>query len=119
VLDYHNDSWPEEVIEIADGAGVAAAANAVRGGAAVAIGTVADGGRLATITSDPPADQRGIAISTVYVRADGAQLQTLARLLADGHLALTVASLHRLPDAAHALEHVLAGHTGGAVVLTP
>lgn len=119
VLDYHNDAWPEEAVEIADGAGVAAAANAVRGGAAVAIGTVADGGRLATITSDPPADQRGIAISTVYVRADGAQLQTLARLLADGHLALTVASLHRLPDAAHALEHVLAGHTGGAVVLTP
>lgn len=119
VLDYHDDAWPDEVIRIADGAGVAAAANAVRGGAAAAIRAVADGGRLATITSDPPAEERGIAVSSVYVRADGGRLEELGRLLGDGQLALPVASVHRLTDAADALEHVLAGRTGGAVALVP
>jgi NADPH:quinone reductase-like Zn-dependent oxidoreductase len=119
VLDYHDDAWPDEVIQIADGAGVAAAANAVRGGAAVALRAVADGGRLATITSDPPTEERGIAVSSVYVRADGGRLQELGRLLGDGRLALTIASVHRLTDAADALEHVLAGRTGGAVALVP
>jgi NADPH:quinone reductase-like Zn-dependent oxidoreductase len=119
VLDYHDDAWPDEVIQIADGAGVAAAANAVRGGAAVALRAVADGGRLATITSDPPTEERGIAVSSVYVRADGGRLQELGRLLGDGRLALTVASVHRLTHAADALEHVLAGRAGGAVALVP
>jgi NADPH:quinone reductase-like Zn-dependent oxidoreductase len=119
VLDYHDDAWPDEVIQMADGAGVAAAANAVRGGVEVAIRTVADGGRLATITSDPPTEERGIAVSSVYVRADGGRLQELGRLLGDGRLALTIASVHRLTDAADALEHVLAGRTGGAVALVP
>jgi NADPH:quinone reductase-like Zn-dependent oxidoreductase len=119
VLDYHDDAWPDEVIQMADGAGVAAAANAVRGGAAVALRAVADGGRLATITSDPPTEERGIAVSSVYVRADGGRLQELGRLLGDGRLALTIASVHRLTDAADALEHVLAGRTGGAVALVP
>jgi NADPH:quinone reductase-like Zn-dependent oxidoreductase len=119
VLDYHNEGWPEEVIEIADGAGVAAAANAAHGGAALAIRTVADGGQLATITSDPPGDQRDIVISTVYVRSDGGQLRKLARLLAEGRLALPVASAHRLADAAQALGLAVTGQAGGAVVLAP
>jgi len=33
-------------------------------------------------------------------------------------VALTVASRHRLTDAAYSLEHVLSGHAGGAAVLT-
>jgi NADPH:quinone reductase-like Zn-dependent oxidoreductase len=119
VLDYHNEGWPEQVIEIADGAGVAAAANAAHGGAALAIRTVADGGQLATITSDPPGDQRDIVISTVYVRSDGGQLRKLARLLAEGRLALPVGSAHRLADAAQALGLAVTGQAGGAVVLAP
>ena len=49
VLDYHDVAWPEEVRRLTGGAGVAAAANAVRGGAVEAMRTVADGGRLVTI----------------------------------------------------------------------
>lgn len=57
------------------GAGVDAAANAARDQAHIAVDAVRDGGRLATITSDPPTGQRSIQIVSVYVRPDGAQLQ--------------------------------------------
>jgi hypothetical protein len=32
---------------------------------------VADGGRLATNTGDPSREERGVAVSDVYVRTDG------------------------------------------------
>jgi NADPH:quinone reductase-like Zn-dependent oxidoreductase len=73
VIDYHDQEWPEQVRVITGRHGVAAAVNAARGGAAVAIRAVADGGRLATITSDPPSRQRDITVSNIYVRADGNQ----------------------------------------------
>ena len=43
-------------------------------------------GRLATITSDPPSQQRGITVSSIYVRADGDQLRKLSQQFADGQL---------------------------------
>jgi NADPH:quinone reductase-like Zn-dependent oxidoreductase len=83
----------------------------------VALRAVADGGRLATITSDAPAAERGIAVSSVYVRPDGGQLRRLAQLLADGQLAVSVAKTYELPNAAEALAEVVSGRTGGAVAL--
>jgi NADPH:quinone reductase-like Zn-dependent oxidoreductase len=80
---------------------------------------VADGGRLATITSDPPAEQRGITVSSVYVRPDGRQLRDLATRFGDGRLEIPVGGGYRLADAARALARVTGGHAGGAVVLTP
>jgi hypothetical protein len=68
-----------------------------------AAGTVADGGRLATITSDPPAGQRGITVDSVYVRPDGQQLRGLATRFGDGQLEIPVAASYRLADAARAL----------------
>jgi NADPH:quinone reductase-like Zn-dependent oxidoreductase len=117
VLDHHDRDWPEQVREITEGRGVAAAVNAVPGHAADALRAVADHGRLATITSDPPAEERGITVSNVYVRPDGNQLRTLAEHLAAGALAIPVASTHRLADAAAALARTISGHAGGAVVL--
>jgi NADPH:quinone reductase-like Zn-dependent oxidoreductase len=119
VIDYHDQDWPEQVQAITTHQGVHAAANAAPGGAATAIRTVADGGRLATITSDPPAEQRGIAISNVYVRPDGDQLRRLARLLEDGRLEFSVAASYRLEDAAKALARVTGEHVRGAIVVTP
>ncbi len=119
VIDYHDKDWPEQVLAVTGGRGVAAAVNAARGGAASAIQTVADGGRLATITSSPPDGQRGIAVSNSYVRADGEQLRRLASLLGDGRLEITVASSYRLADAAQALAQTVSGHAAGAIVLTP
>jgi NADPH:quinone reductase-like Zn-dependent oxidoreductase len=119
VIDYHDQDWPAQVRAITANRGVDAAANAVPGGAASAIRAVADGGRLATITSDPPGQQRGITVSSIYIRPDGNQLRELATRFADGQLEIPVAASYRLADAAQALAQVAGGHTTGAVVLTP
>ena len=119
VIDYHDQQWPAQVRAITGGRGVAAAANAAPGGAGTAMRAVADGGRLATITSDPPAGQRGITVSSIYVRPDGTQLRGLAKQLGDGQLEIPVAASYRLADAAQALAQVSGGHAAGAVVVTP
>ena len=86
VIDYHDQEWPEQVRAITGRHGVAAAVNAAHGGAASAIRAVADGGRLATITPGPPGQQRGITVSSVYVRAEGSLLRKLAQRLGEGQL---------------------------------
>jgi NADPH:quinone reductase-like Zn-dependent oxidoreductase len=115
VLDYHGD-WPALAREITAG-GASRAANAARGQAAVTLKAVADGGRLATITGDPPQRERGVAVSDVYVRPDGGQLSALAELLARGTLSVPIASLRPIEQAAEALREVVAG-ADGAIVLS-
>jgi NADPH:quinone reductase-like Zn-dependent oxidoreductase len=119
VIDYHDQEWPEQVRAITGHHGVAAAANAASGGAAGAIRAVADGGRLATITSDPPSQQRRITVSSIYVRADGNQLRELAKQFAAGQLEIPIAASYRLADAAQALAQATGGHAAGAIALTP
>jgi NADPH:quinone reductase-like Zn-dependent oxidoreductase len=119
VIDYHQQEWPEQVRAMTGGHGVAAAANAVPGGAATAVRAVADGGRLATITSDPPSQQRGITVSSIYVRGDGKLLGKLAQQLADGRLEMPVAASYPLADAAQAFAQATGGHAAGAIILTP
>jgi NADPH:quinone reductase-like Zn-dependent oxidoreductase len=119
VLDYHDEGWPDLAREITGGEGVAKTANAARGGAGTALRSVADGGRLATITGDPPDADRGVTVSDVYVRPDGEQLSRLAQLLGDGTLTLDVAAVHPLEAAAAALRDATSGHAPGAVVLEP
>jgi NADPH:quinone reductase-like Zn-dependent oxidoreductase len=115
VLDYHHEDWPRRVLGLTDSRGVDAVANAVRDGSAAAIDTIRDGGRLATITSDPPPPQRGIEITSVYVRADGTQLRTLADQASNNALGIEAGSPFRLVEAAQALG--LATHgAGGRVV---
>jgi hypothetical protein len=79
------------------------------------LNAVADGGRLATITGDPPREERGIAVSDVYVRPDGRQLSALAELLAHGTLSVPIASI-RLDQAAQALREAVAGGDGAIVL---
>jgi NADPH:quinone reductase-like Zn-dependent oxidoreductase len=118
VVDYHDPAWPEWIREATAGRGVDAAANTVREGAASALTTVRDGGRLATITSDPPAPARGIEIASVYVRPDAAQLELACQGRADGRLELEVGACHPLAQADRALARAVCGR-GGAVALTP
>ena len=118
VIDYHEQDWPDQVLAITDGSGVTAAVNAAPDGAGHAIRAVHDGGRLATITSDPPEQKRGITVSSVYVRPDGGQLDALGRLLAAGQLEISVATSYELLAAADALATVVSGRAGGAVALT-
>jgi hypothetical protein len=83
--------------------------NAAGGGAAGALQAVAGGGRLATITGDPPAPERGVAVTDVYVRADGARVAALVEELAQGRLSLHVAVARPVAQAATALEDAVAG----------
>jgi NADPH:quinone reductase-like Zn-dependent oxidoreductase len=115
VLDYHDD-WPALVRELTGG-GVPKAVNAARGQAATALKAVAAGGRLATITGDPPPEERRVSVSDVYVRPDGRQLSDLAELLADGTLSVPITSVRPLEQAAQALREVVAG-ADGAIVLS-
>ena len=115
VLDYRGQ-WPAHVREITGG-GAPSVVNAARGQAATALRAVADDGRLATITGDPPQEQRGVAVSDVYVRPDGRQLSALAELLARGTLSVPIASVRPLEEAGQALREVVEG-VDGAIVLS-
>jgi len=117
VLDYHDSRWPERVRELTGGVGVDAAVNTARGGSPHTVLAVRDGGRMATITGDPPEGSRGISVSNVYVRPDAAQLEELCALLGEGRLRLSVGAALPLAEAATALERAMAGASGGPVVL--
>jgi NADPH:quinone reductase-like Zn-dependent oxidoreductase len=119
VVDPEDPDWPEQVRDIAGDKAVAAAVNAVRGGAASAMTVLADGGRLVTITSDPPSEERDITVSSFYLRPDGRRLGALAELLAEGKLSLSLGAVKRFDDADRALAGVAGGSVHGAVVITP
>jgi NADPH:quinone reductase-like Zn-dependent oxidoreductase len=116
VLDYHQADWPERVRTLAKG-GVDAAANAVPSGASEAVTAVRDGGRLVTITSDPPAVERSITVAAVLVAPDGVRLSGLVQLLAQGELTVRVGGQFALEQAAEALAQVRRGAHGSAIVL--
>jgi NADPH:quinone reductase-like Zn-dependent oxidoreductase len=119
VVDYHHPEWPHTVRELTGRHGVAAAANAVRGQASVALQAVQPGGRLATITSDPPPERDGITVSSVYVRADGEQLQMVVTLLEQRQTRIRIAGVYGLEQAAQALSAVVDGRLRGAAILEP
>ena len=120
VFDYHDPDWPSRVRDASPGRrGVDAAINAARGGAASALKAVADNGRLATITGDPPPVERGVTVADVYVEPDGARLTALAGALEVGSLSLNVGAIFGLSDAAIALQDAVTGRVAGATVLTP
>jgi NADPH:quinone reductase-like Zn-dependent oxidoreductase len=118
VLDYHQPDWPKQVRALTQG-GVDAAANAVPSGSVRTMQAVRDRGRLATITSDPPAAERDITVRAVLVTPDGRRLGGLVRLLAQGALTVWVGERFPLDQGAVALARVGHGTPGSAVVLRP
>jgi NADPH:quinone reductase-like Zn-dependent oxidoreductase len=119
VLDRRSPDWPGQVRALTGARGADLAANAAPGGAERALGAVKDGGRLATITSDPPRAERGVEISQVYVAPDGPRLARLGELLAAGTIGVTVRAPFPLEHAADALACLRQGTNGQAVVLQP
>ncbi|WP_231971963.1 NADP-dependent oxidoreductase [Mycobacterium sp. E3251] len=117
VIDYRDPMWPQHARPLAKGS-IDAVANAAPGGAAAAMSALADGGRLATITPDPPAPTRGISVTAVYVRSDGAQLDRLTALLDSGRLSMPTPRSCGLGQAASALAQVVAGRAPNGVVIT-
>jgi NADPH:quinone reductase-like Zn-dependent oxidoreductase len=119
LVDYHDPDWPTRVRDASPGRrGVGAAVNAAPDGAATALQAVADNGRIATITGDPPPAERGVTVADVYVRADGARLAALVAALADGLFSLRVAATLPLANAATALDGAITGRATGANVLS-
>jgi NADPH:quinone reductase-like Zn-dependent oxidoreductase len=116
VFDYRDEGWPAAVREWAGG-GVPAAINAAPGGEAACLSVVEDRGRLATITGAPPAAERGVTIVDIYVQADGARLGRVGERLRNGEVAITVAQVYGLAEAAQALDLALGRGSGGAMVL--
>lgn len=119
VVDRRSPDWPGQVRALTGGRGVDFAANAAPGGAARALGAVKDGGRLATITSDPPRAERGVEVAQVYVAPDGPRLARLGELLAAGTISVTACAPVPLEHAADALASLRLGTNGQAVVLQP
>jgi NADPH:quinone reductase-like Zn-dependent oxidoreductase len=118
VIDYHDPEWAGQAMSAAGSSGIRAAVNAVPGGEADALGALADGGRLATITGALPAPERGIPMADVIVRPDGEQLRVLAAALAHGTLHVDIAASYPLTEAAQGLGRAASG-VSGAVVLEP
>src|SRR4051795_998036 len=88
VVDYHDPEWADAAAATAGANGFDAVVNAAPGGAASALGLVRDGGRLGTITLDPPAGERQVTITNLYVRPDGSQLRALVELVDAGTLGI-------------------------------
>ncbi|HTT52481.1 MAG TPA: NADP-dependent oxidoreductase [Streptosporangiaceae bacterium] len=118
VLDYHQPGWPGQTRSLTGG-GADAAVNAARAGAADALQAVRPGGRLATITGDPPPAERAITVTAVQVQPDGPRLAQLARLFGAGELGITVGGSFPLDQAGQALAQVRRGAHGTALVLRP
>jgi NADPH:quinone reductase-like Zn-dependent oxidoreductase len=117
VLDYREPLWPQHARALAKDS-IHSVANAAPGGAAAALTALADGGRLATITPDPPASTRGISVTAVYVRSDGAQLDRLTALLASRRLSMPTPRSCSLDQAGYALARIVEGQEPSGVVIT-
>jgi NADPH:quinone reductase-like Zn-dependent oxidoreductase len=115
VVDYHQSGWPDRTRELTGG--VDAAVNAAVNGERDALAVVRDGGRLATITGNPPPASRGITIIPVLVIPNGARLSHLLQLLAEGVAGVAVGFRYGLGDAAAALDQIHHGTHGTAVVV--
>ncbi|MFW6693923.1 NADP-dependent oxidoreductase [Streptomyces sp. MAR4 CNX-425] len=79
-----------------------------------------DGGTYAAVIPyTAPDPVRGIRTAALEVRADGARLAELARLVDDGALTLRVAATYDLADAAKAHARLAEGGVRGRLVLVP
>jgi NADPH:quinone reductase-like Zn-dependent oxidoreductase len=117
VVDYHDPEWADAAAAIAGADGFDAVVNAAPGGAAAAVRLVRDGGRFTTITTDPPAGERQITITNLYVRSDGPQLRALVDLVAAGTLDIEPGRVFPAAAASEALAAALSGTGGQPVAL--
>jgi NADPH:quinone reductase-like Zn-dependent oxidoreductase len=85
-----------------------------------ALGAVRGAGAFVAVTGGgAPVSLRGIRVSAVYVRADGAGLNELAALVEAGRLTLRVADTYPLDEVAAAHERLAKGGLRGRLVLVP
>jgi NADPH:quinone reductase-like Zn-dependent oxidoreductase len=113
-VDSHSADWAAHLKR-----GFDAVLVTVMGTATAAMSLLRDGGRLCSITSDAPPDERNITSTNLYVRPDADQLRRLAAEAAEGRLTLETRAV-RLEAAPPVAQQVAMGQSGGAkYVLTP
>jgi NADPH:quinone reductase-like Zn-dependent oxidoreductase len=118
VVDYHAADWPDQALRATPGR-FSVVVNAVRGASQALLPLVADEGRLATITGDPPPSERGIAVANVYVAPDGPVLEAAVGQLLERGLTIPIGGVCGFEDAAAAFDTVVRGGADGAYVLDP
>ena len=118
VLDYKDARWMREAQELT-GNQLSYVVNAVPTAASSLMGLINDGGRLVTITGDPPKSEREIAVTNLYVAPDGSSLERLASEFAGKGLALPVAAVYGLSEAAKAFGEAVAGRQSGGLLIDP
>ncbi|MFD8542759.1 NADP-dependent oxidoreductase [Streptomyces sp. NPDC059649] len=113
VVDYHDPNWSAKVRGGFDAALIIAA-----GTADAALPLVRDGGRLCSLTSDAPPEERGITSGDLYVEPNATQLVQLAEQAAAGTLKLAPEPMP-LSEGPAAFARVVTGRAGGKkIVLT-
>jgi NADPH:quinone reductase-like Zn-dependent oxidoreductase len=111
VVDYHDPSWSAKVRGGFDAALIIAA-----GTADAALPLLRDGGRLCSVTSDAPPEERGITSWNLYVEPNAAQLAQLAEQVAAGALKLAPEPLP-LREGPAAFARVVTGQAGGKKIV--
>ncbi|WP_406437030.1 NADP-dependent oxidoreductase [Streptomyces sp. NBC_01613] len=113
VVDYHDPNWSAKVRGGFDAALIIATSTAD-----AALRLVRDGGRLCSLTSDAPPEERGITSWDLYVEPNAAQLVQLAEQAAAGTLKLAPEPV-ALSEGPAAFARVVTGRAGGKkIVLT-
>jgi NADPH:quinone reductase-like Zn-dependent oxidoreductase len=113
VVDYHDPNWSAKVRGGFDAALIIATRTAD-----AALPLVRDGGRLCSLTSDAPPEERGITSWDLYVEPNAAQLVQLAEQAAAETLKLAPERLP-LSEGPAAFARVVTGRAGGKkIVLT-
>ena len=118
VIDYHDPEWPDAAAGTTGADGFDAVVNAVPQEATSVLRLVRDGGRLTTITEDPPTGERQVKITNLYVRPDGAQLRALVDLAEAAAPGIEPAREFPVAAAPEALAAALSGTGGHPVTLT-
>ncbi|GHH31119.1 NADP-dependent oxidoreductase [Streptomyces lanatus] len=111
IVDYHDPDWSAKVRGGFDAALIIAA-----GTADAALPLLRDGGRLCSVTSDAPAEVRGITSWNLYVEPNAAQLAQLAEQVAAGALKLAPEPLP-LSEGPEAFARVVTGGAGGKKIV--
>lgn len=118
VVDYHDETWTDEVLAWAPG-GVDAAVAIQPNTTVDSVRVVKNGGTAVTISGDQVASTRGVTIEMPPHQVDVRdEMQTLMQQIADGDLRLTIEHIFPFADALQALSKVQTRHARGKTVLT-
>ncbi|MEO5832621.1 MAG: NADP-dependent oxidoreductase [Nakamurella sp.] len=118
VIERRSATWQQEVGDALSGS-ADLAINAVPHAGAAALTMVDDDGLFVNIAGPVPRSERGITVRNLVVRADGAQLARLTRMLEVGDLRLSVSAVYPLLEAPQALAAAIKGRGGGAIAVAP